>query len=211
VAHRLVHLDSADALKRGALARILVRHARPPPVHAILSALRRGNADRRQQAEEIVLAFAFGAMLKEAQRVIAAVTVAMERSVTVEATVLARRAVVRSGLASLRRATREYARLEHDALTNGHMAAHEFARRIEPLTDAELLQFLASRDGKIVRRGDSGDIAQGALFTTMPTLDLGPDSDDDGATDPETKAGGRMFGLSNLHSLARDLGVGSLG
>jgi hypothetical protein len=211
VAHRLVHVDSLDARKRGALARLLVRHSDPPPLSAILSALRRGNAERRQQADEIVLAFAFGAMLERAQRLIGAVTVAMERNLATDSAVLVRRAAVREAVGALREAARDYARLERDDPTKGHATAHRFANRLESLADPALLQFVASRDGKIVRAGDSGEVVCGPLFTTMLTLDAEQDADDDGATDPEAKAGGRTFGLSNLHSLARDLGAERLG
>lgn len=211
VAHRLVHVDTPDARKRAALARLLVRHPELPSVSGIVSALRRGDAERRRHADEIDLAFAFGAMLEKAQRLIGAVTVAMERSVSVDAAVLARRAAVRDGLAALRQAALEYARLELADPSRGHATAHGFAQRVEALADPGLLLFLASRDGKVVRRGDSGEIARGALFTTMPLVDLEGEADDDGASDPETNAGGRQFGLANLHALARDLGAERLG
>jgi hypothetical protein len=42
-------------------------------------------------------------------------------------------------------------------------------------------------------------------------VDLEGEADDDGASDPETNAGGRQFGLANLHALARDLGTERLG
>lgn len=200
VADRLLRVESDSAKKRLALSRILIARSEAPELSAVAGALRRSR--HVDQAVEVELAASFGEMLDCAQSVIGAATRPLETKPSMTASELARRSPVQKALRKLTEASRDY-RKRHDRTPGiGHVAARQLAAAVDGRSGAELLEHLVRRDGQIVRLTDSGAIQPGPLYRTM----FDPSESTDDATDPDSRGGGRTFGIANLHSLVHDIG-----
>ena len=73
------------------------------------------------------------------------------------------------------------------------------------LADAKTLDVTippGTEDGQVLRLSDAGAIQPGPLYRSM----FDPAEADDDALDPDSRGGGRTFGVANLHSMVHDIG-----
>jgi hypothetical protein len=200
VAERLLRVESESARKRLSAARVLIKLQDAADLHAVAAGLRKSRHD--EQAKEVELAESFGEMLECAQRVIAALTRSLGTRPNMTASELVRRAPVQMALRALSAASRDYRRRHERAPGKGHVSAKQFAAAVEGNGGAEVLELLVRRDGQVLRLSDAGAIQPGPLYRSM----FDPAEADDDALDPDSRGGGRTFGVANLHSMVHDIG-----
>jgi hypothetical protein len=202
VRSRLLGTSTQGSEKRGRLARAVGRAADMPDIdRAVIARLRQEG--HREQANEVLAARAFGAVLDRARDAVASLTGAVEPArggVTLNN--LVADSLLRRTFKDLRLATKNYKEKANTAGVN-EPTSHAFADRIAAAGDAEVIRLLVTRAGELLGFAD-GCVVRGPLFRVVETTDETSDLED-GATTMEPDRTGRTFRIANFHSLLRDV------
>ena len=203
VRSRLLDTSTSASEKRQRLSRAVERAVDTPDVESVIvPRLRREGYNR--QADEVVAARAFGAVLDRARDAVANVTCAVERGHGgVKLGILAKDSELRKTIKALRAAAKNYME-KANAASVKEVTSRAFADAVVAADDAEAIRLLVRRAGELLGLAD-GSVIRGPRFrivvATDETVDL-----EDGAEKNEPDRTGRTFRIANLHSLLRDVG-----
>lgn len=210
---RVLEVETPACVTRKRLAHVIGNGANLPDIeHMIVPRLR--DADHKKQADEILAARSFGAMLDRMRDVVAALTGVVEPGRGAVAIIhLVRDPKVNEALEHLTQAAKNFVeRADIAAITEP--TSRTFARAFLNADGAARIRLLVDRADQMLSLSDQS-VIRGALFRVI----AGADSDDDldepdrmrrqpGVDPLGTK---RSFRLSNLHSLLRDTQRGAAG
>lgn len=196
---RLFDTDGAASEKRRALRDALADAGDPLAIEEeVVPHLRRRG--QLPQAQEILAARSFGALLDRSTELVAPITTLVEparRGVTPSSLTTDRK--VAAAAEGLRLAARAFLRRADEAVIV-EATSRAYALEIQSAgDDATLLERVVARVPRLLSRAD-GAIARGPLFRV-----LGDDGDDDADAIPEPDRTGRTFRIANFHSLLQDL------
>lgn len=206
VRSRLLGTSTPASEKRQRLARALGPAEMPHLENVVVARLR--SEGHREQADQVLAARAFGAVLDRARDAVASLTRAIEPARRgVRLPTLARDSSIKRALENLREATKNYERKAHTA--NVHEpTSRAFADAVTAADDGEAIKFMVRRAGEVLALAD-GSVVPGALFRVVNPTDENSNLEngnlEDGAASREPDRTGRTFRLANLHSLLRDL------
>lgn len=202
VRSRLLETSTTASEKRQRLARALGRAVHVPDIEAVVVPRLR-EAGHHEQANEVVAARAFGAVLDRTRDAVAELTRVVEpaRGGELLATV-ARDAALRRALGALRRAGKSFVE-KATAAGVTESSSRAFADAIVGADDQQAIRLLVGSVGEVLGLAD-GSVIRGALFRVIDTTDDGRDLED-GAESIEPDRTGRTFRIANLHSLLRDV------
>jgi hypothetical protein len=199
---RLVGTSSPASEKRQRLARAIGRAVEMPDIDsAVVTRLR--DDGQRDQADEVIAARAFGAVLDRARDAVANLTRAVEpgRGGVKLATVATDPGLKRS-MTDLRSATTSYVEKANAAKVN-EPTSRAFADALASADDSQAIRLLVRRVGELLGLADSS-VVRGPLFRIVDGSDEARDLED-GAASIEPDRTGRTFRIANLHSLLRDV------
>ncbi|QYK49115.1 MAG: hypothetical protein KF838_04510 [Phycisphaeraceae bacterium] len=202
VRSRLLGTSTSASEKRLRLARAIGRAADLPSIEdGVVARLR--EAGHREQANEVVVARAFGAVLDRARDAISQLTSAVEPGRGgVKLATLASDSVLKKSIRDLRTASRNFVEKANTADVK-EATSRTFADAVAAGDDAEVIRVLVRRSGKVLGLADCS-VTRGPLFRVVDasgeTRDL-----EDGADSIEPDRTGRTFRMANLHSLLRDV------
>ncbi|MDP2323219.1 MAG: hypothetical protein Q8N51_04225 [Gammaproteobacteria bacterium] len=202
VRSRLLGTSTSASEKRLRLARAIGRAADLPSIEdGVVARLR--EAGHREQANEVVVARAFGAVLDRARDAISQLTSAVEPGRGgVKLATLASDSVLKKSIRDLRTASRNFVEKANTAAVK-EGTSRTFADAVAAGDDAEVIRILVRRSGEVLGLAD-GSVTRGPLFRVVDasgeTRDL-----EDGAESIEPDRTGRTFRMANLHSLLRDV------
>ena len=215
VRSRLLGTVSPACEKRKRLASAVGRAADLPDIENSVVVRLREHRHGEQQANEIVAARAFGAMLDRTRDAVASLSIAVEparKGVNVAA--LAANSSVMNPCMDLRTAANSYID-KANATNEREPTSRSFANAVIAADECETIRFLVRRAGELLALAD-GSVVRGPLFRTIVVSnanDVNDDDEDDledGASkiEPDRKdrlRTGRTFRIANLHSLLRDI------
>lgn len=202
VRSRLLGTLTPASEKRQRLAQAVGRAADMPDIDdAVIPRLRHRGLDG--QADEIMAARAFGAVLDRARDVVAALIRAIEpERGGVKLSVLAADSGMSRRFSNLRLAGTSY--LERARIAKaGEPASLAFANSLTVVDDGELIRLLVGRAGQLLGLAD-GTVVRGPLFRVIDTADE-DEGLEDGASSIEPDRTGRTFRIANFHELLRDV------
>lgn len=202
VRSRLLGTSTAASEKRQRLARAIGRAADLPSIEdEVVARLRKSGY--REQANEVVVARAFGAVLDRARDAVAQLTRAVEPGRGgVKLATLASDSVLKKSIKDLRTASRNYV-AKADTTAVKEATSRIFADAVIVGDDEEAIRILVRRSGDVLGLAD-GSITRGPLFRVVDAS--GETSDlEDAAESIEPDRTGRTFRIANLHSLLRDV------
>jgi hypothetical protein len=188
--------------KRQRLARAVGRAADLPDIETgVIVRLR--EAGHLEQANEIVAARAFGAVLDRARDAVANLTRAVEpERGGVKLVTLARDPALRKSIKNLRLVSNNYINQANTANVK-EATSRSFANAIVAADDPETIRLLVRRADEVLWLAD-GSLVRGPLFRIVNGADESRDLED-GAENIEPDRTGRTFRIANLHSLLRDV------
>jgi hypothetical protein len=200
VRRRLFDVSSLESEKRHHLAVAIGRAADLPNVgNVVVERLR--DAGRRKQADEVVAAFAFGAVLDRARGVVAKLTRAIEpERGGVQLAKLAHAPALKRAMKDLRAIAVGYAQ-KADAANVAEPASRAFADAVAAANDCDAIKLVVSRAGEVLGLAD-GSVVRGALFRVIDATHDVADPEE-GSAEPDWT--GRTFRIANLHALMRDV------
>ncbi|WP_375757291.1 hypothetical protein [Corallococcus exercitus] len=199
---RLLGTSTQESEKRRRLARAVGRAADVPDIEdGVVARLR--EAGHREQANEVVAARTFGAMLDRARDAVADLTRAVEpgRGGIALATVACDPTLKRS-IAALRTVARNYVEKANTANVK-EATSRAFADAIVAADEPQAIRILVGRVGEVLGLAD-GSVVRGALFRVIDATDESSNLEE-GAESIEPDRTGRTFRIANLHSLLRDV------
>jgi len=202
VRSRLLGTSTPASEKRQRLASAVGRAADVPDIENVV-VVRLHNAGHSKQADEVVVARAFGAVLDRARDAVARLTRAVEPGRGgVKLATLASDAALKKSIKDLRTASRNYV---EKANTTGvkEGTSLSFADAVVAANDAEAIRLLVKRADEVLGLAD-GSVIRGPLFRVVDATDETGDLED-GAESIEPDRTGRTFRIANLHSLLRDV------
>ena len=199
---RLLGTSTPASEKWQRLARALGRAAELPGIaDGVVARLRA--AGHSEQADEVVVARAFGAMLDRARDVVASLTRAVEPGRgDVKLATLARDLALKKSIKDLRAASKNYIE-KANTVADKEASSRSFADAVVVGDDAEAIRILVRRSGEVLGLAD-GSVTRGPLFRVVDGSDEASDLED-GAASIEPDRTGRTFRIANLHSLLRDV------
>ncbi|MCY1072921.1 hypothetical protein [Archangium lansingense] len=202
VRSRLLGTSTPASEKRQRLERALGRKADLPDIEGVVVPRLR-EAGHREQANELVAALRFGAVLDRARDAVANLTRAVEPGRGgVKLATLANDPALKRAIADLRTAAKNYVEKANSASVM-EATSRSFADAVVAADDAEAIRLLVGRAGKVLGLAD-GSVVRGPLFRIIDaTGEAG--GLEDGAESIEPDRTGRTFRLANLHSLLRDV------
>lgn len=202
VRSRLLGTSTSASEKRQRLARAIGRAGDLPSIEdGVVARLR--EAGHREQANEVVAARAFGAVLDRARDAVASLTRAVEPGRGgVKLTTLASDSALKKSIKDLRTASKNYVEKANTAGVK-EATSRSFADTVAAGDDVEGIRILARRSGEVVGLAD-GSVTRGPLFRVVDGTDEASDLED-GAASIEPDRTGRTFRIANLHSLLRDV------
>jgi hypothetical protein len=202
VRSRLLETSSSASEKRQRLARAIGRAADLPSIEGGV-VVRLREAGHHEQANELVAARAFGAVLDRSRDAVAALTRAVEPGRGgVKLATLASDSALKRSIKHLRAASKNYVEKANTAGVK-EATSRSFADAVGASDDAEALRILARRSGEVLGLAD-GSVTRGPLFRVIDGNDEANDLED-GAASIEPDRTGRTFRIANLHSLLRDV------
>jgi hypothetical protein len=207
VRSRLLGTSTPASEKRQRLARAVGRAADLPEIEEVVVARLR-EAGHSEQADEVVAARAFGAMLDRARDAVANLTraVAPGRRRVLLATLVSDTPIKRS-IKDLRTAAKNYVQ-KADTAGVKEATSHAFADAVVAADDSEAIRLLIGRAGEVLGLAN-GFVVQGSLFRVVDATDDTSDLEDSAESiEPDQVARantGRMFRIANLHELLRDV------
>ena len=202
VRSRLLGTSTPASAKRERLARAVGRAADLPDIEdTVVVHLR--ESGHREQANELVAARAFGAVLDRARDAVASLTRAVEPGRGgVKLAILASDSPVRKSIKDLRSAATSYLEKANTAaLKEG--TSRSFAGAVVAADDSEAIRLLVRRAGEVLGLADSS-VVRGPLFRVVDATDETSDLED-GSDSIEPDRTGRTFRVANLHSLLREV------
>jgi hypothetical protein len=165
--------------------------------------IRLHKAGHHKQANEIMAARAFGAVLDRARDAVARLTRAVEPARGgVRLATLATDPDIRRAFEDLRSATQNYVNRANVAGVN-EPTSRAFADAVAAADDAETIRLVVQRAGEVLGLADSS-VVRGALFRVVDGAAEASDLED-GAASIEPDRTGRTFRIANLHALLRDV------
>ncbi len=189
--------------KRQRLARALGRAADMPSIKGSVVARLRSDG-HREQADQVLAALAFGAVLDRARDAVARLTSAVQPPpgrVKIETLVADSR--VKRAFKDLRTATKSYIEKANAAGVT-ELTSRKFADSVAAADDAVAIRLMVMRAGEVLRLAD-GSVVQGeTMFRVVDGTDGARDLED-GAASIEPDRTGRTFRIANLHALLRDV------
>jgi hypothetical protein len=188
--------------KRQRLARAFGRAADMPDIEdGVVFSLR--EAGHREQANEVVAARAFGAVLDRARDAVANLTRVVEQGRGgVKIVTLASDSALRKSIKDLRSASNNYLKKANTASV-AEASSRSFADGVIAADDSEAIRLLVRRAGEVLGLAD-GSVVRGSLFRVVDGNDENSDLED-GSDSIEPDRTGRTFRIANLHSLLRDV------
>ncbi len=188
--------------KRQRLARAVGRAANMRDVEGDV-VVRLRNAGHDEQANEVIAARAFGAVLDRARDAVASLTSAIEpERGGVNLATLATDLDVKRAFKDLRSAARNYVNKANTAGVN-EPTSRAFTSTVAAADDGEAIRLMVRRAGEVLALAD-GSVIRGALFRVVDAADEDRDLED-GAASIEPDRTGRTFRIANFHSLLRDV------
>lgn len=202
VGSRLIGTSTEKSENRQRLAQALGRAAAMPDIEGVVVARLRSRG-HDVQADAIVAARAFGAVLDRARDAVASLTRAVEpaRGGVKVSTLVADRGVKRT-LTDLRSATKNYLDKANVAGVS-EPTSRSFADAVSGAGDTETIRLLVQRADEVLGIAD-GYVTRGPLFRVVDGTDEAGDLED-GAASIEPDRTGRTFRIANLHALLRDV------
>lgn len=198
---RLLGTSSAASEKRQRLARAIGHAADLRIEDGVVVRLRQ--AGHRKQADEVVAARAFGAVLDRARDAVASLTRAVEPGRGgVKLAALAGDPALKKSIRHLRTTSKHYLEKANTAAVI-ETTSRAFTDAVLAGDDAEAIRLLVRRSGEVLGLGD-GFVTRGPLFRVVDATDEASDLED-GAASIEPDRTGRTFRIANLHSLLRDV------
>lgn len=202
VRSRLLGASTPAGEKRQQLSQAVGRAAAMPDIEEAV-VLRLREHGQPEQADEVVAARAFGAVLDRARDTVASLTRKVEPARGgVKLSDLQRDAGLKKSIDGLRAVSTNY--LERaNAAGIKEATSRAFAEAVVAAGDAEAVRLLVRRSIEVLALADDS-VNRGPLFRVVD----GPDelSDlEDGATSIEPDRTGRTFRIANFHSLLRDI------
>jgi hypothetical protein len=204
VRSRVLQISTATCQTRQRLARAVGCPAELPDIEGVVVPRLR-DAGHRKQADEVIAARAFGAMLDRARDATAELTRAVEPGRGgVPVTALARDSDLRKALTVLKAAAKNFSSKAATAEVT-EPTSHSFTDALLGANDElQAIRFLVGRVGEVLGISD-GFVIRGALFRVVDhTVSL--EGLEEGAASIEPDRTGRTFRIANLHSLLRDVG-----
>jgi len=199
---RLLGTSTLASEKRERLARAVGRAAHLPEIEGTV-VVRLREAGHREQANELVAARAFGAVLDRARDAVAALTRAVEPGRgSAKLANLASDLAIRNSIKDLRSAATSYVEKANTAAVN-EVTSRLFADSVVAADNFEVIRLLVRRAGEVLGLAD-GSVVRGPLFRVVDATDETSDLED-GAESIEPDRTGRTFRVANLHSLLRDI------
>jgi len=166
--------------------------------------VRLGKAGYDQQANEVIAARAFGAVLDRARDVIVVLTsdrLGIGRRPE-SVSVLVKDRKLGGAIGDLRAATKNYVHKAKTAKVN-EPTSRAFADAVVAADDGEAIRLVVRRAGEVLGLAD-GSVGRGPLFRVVDGTDEATDLAD-GAASIEPDRTGRTFRIANFHSLLRDI------
>jgi hypothetical protein len=202
VRSRLLGTLTPASEKRQRLARAIGRAADAPEIEGTV-VVRLREAGHHEQANEVVAARAFGAVLDRARDAVANLTRAVEPGRGgVKLATLVSDSVLRKSVNDVRAAAQSY--LEKAAAADvTEPTSRFFANAVVASGDAEAIRLLVRRAGELLGLADVV-VVRGSLFRVVDATEETQDLED-GAESIEPDRTGRTFRIANLHSLLRDV------
>jgi hypothetical protein len=206
VRSRLLDADTKDRKgakeKRQRLARAVGRAANMRDIEGDI-VVRLREAGHREQANELIAARAFGAVLDRARAAVASLTHKVEPARGgVQLANLANDPDVKRAFKDLRSAANNYVNKANTAGVN-EPTSRAFASTVAAADDGNAIKLVVHRAGEVLTLGD-GTVMRGALFRVVNTADETGDLED-GAASIEPDRTGRTFRIANFHALLRDV------
>lgn len=202
VRSRLLGTSTPASEKRQRLARAVGRAADVPDIEGIVVARLR-EAGHHEQANEVVAARAFGAVLDRARDTVANLTRAVEPGRGgVRLATLAIDSTVRKSIKDLRAAAKNYLS-KASTVEVKEATSQSFADAVAAADDSDAIRLLVRRAGEVLGLTD-GSVVRGPLFRVVDATDEASDLED-GAESIEPDRTGRTFRIANMHSLLRDI------
>ena len=188
--------------KRQRLARAVGRAADMPDIErAVVVRLREDGY--REQANQVIAARAFGAVLDRARDAIASLTCKVEPARGgVKLATLTTDPGINRAFKDLRSATKNYVDKANTAAVN-EPTSRAFADAMAAADDGEAIRLMVRRAGEVLGLAD-GSVIRGALFRAVDATDEDGDLED-GAASIEPDRTGRTFRIANFHALLRDV------
>jgi hypothetical protein len=202
VRSRLLGTSTPASEQRQRLARAVGRAAEVPDIEgAVVVRLREDGY--RDQANQVIAARAFGAMLDRARDAVASLTHAVEPGRGgVKLATLATDSGLKRSFKDLRSAAKNYVEKANTAKVD-EPTSRAFADEVVVADDSEALRLLVRRADKVLGLAD-GSVVRGPLFRVVDASNEAGDLED-GAASIEPDRTGRTFRIANFHSLLRDL------
>jgi hypothetical protein len=202
---RLLDADTQDRKeakeKRQRLAHAVGRAAEMRDIEGDV-VVRLREAGHHEQANEVIAARAFGAVLDRARDAVASLTHEVPAHGGVKLATLATDPGIKSAFKNLRSATKNYVNKANKARVN-EPTSRDFADALAAADDGEAIRLLVRRAGEVLGLVD-GFVIRGALFRAVDATDKAGDLED-GAASIEPDRTGRTFRIANFHSLLRDV------
>ena len=199
---RLLGMSTSASEKRRRLAQAIGRAGDLPNIEVgVVACLRK--AGHCEQANEVVAARAFGAVLDRARDAVARLTRAVESGRGgMKLTTLASDSALGRSIKDLRTASKNYLEKANTAGVK-EATSRSFADAVVSGDDTEAIRVLARRSGDVLGLAD-GSVTRGPLFRVVDGLDEAGGLED-GAASIEPDRTGRTFRIANFHSLLRDV------
>lgn len=202
VRSRLLETSSDACKKRQHLARAIGRAEVLPVIEdRIVTRLR--HTGHLEQANEVVTARAFGAMLDRARDAVACLTDAVvQRRGSVPLAELASDSGIKKSIEDLRTASERYVDKANTAAIE-EPTSRAFAKVVVAADTAETIRILVQRSSEVLGLAD-GFVTRGPLFRIVSATDDAI-ALEDGAASIEPDRTGRTFRIANYHSILREV------
>lgn len=202
VRSRLFETSTPANEKRQRLARAVGRAANLPDIESAV-VVRLREAGHHEQANAVIAARAFGAVLDRARDSVATLTHAVEPGRGgVKLATLANDSALKVAIKDLRAAAKSYVEKANTAKAD-EPTSRAFADAVAVADDCEAIRLLVRRAGEVLGLAD-GSVVRGPLFRVVDATDEARDLED-GAASLEPDRTGRTFRIANLHALLRDV------
>lgn len=202
VRSRLLGTSTPASEKRQRLTQALGRAVAMPDIEEVVVARLRASG-HGAQADQVVAALAFGAVLDRARDVVASLTRVVEPARGgVKVSTLVADSGIKRALKELSSATKIYVEKANVAGVN-EPTSRTFAESIAAADDAEAIRLVVQRAGEVLGLADAS-VVRGALFRVVGAADEALDLED-GAASIEPDRTERKFRIANLHELLCDL------
>lgn len=202
VMSRVLGISTVACVTRQRLARAVGRAAELPDIEGVVVPRLRAEG-LKQQADNVLAARSFGAMLDRARDAAAALTVAVEPGRGgVPLATLERDSAVRRTLAALTVASKTFVKRAGIAGVTepSSLAFADAVLKAKP--EAAVIRLVVSRVTQVLSLSERS-VIRGALFRVIDGSESAEDLED-GAASIEPDRTGRTFRIANLHVLLRD-------